>query len=179
MKNRLALLSILLAAGLAMAGTATASGASDLLKFTGKEVRVVAMGDQLKIYENGKVVKEITIPEGEYNLTIGMLEHKLVFYKMTSEEMEKMQAEHEKEISKWIEIANKDSRVQELTNGEGIQYKGTKSNVVFSVISSEDEVILTVKVGDKYYKITIDLSSETVKSVEEQEGPVYSVTINR
>jgi len=36
MKNRLALLGILLVAGLAMAGIATALGAGNLLKFAGK-----------------------------------------------------------------------------------------------------------------------------------------------
>ena len=169
-KNRLALLSILLAAGLAMAGMATAFGASDLLKFAGKEVRVVAMGEQLKIYENGKVVKQIPMPEGEYNFTIEAagrkLTHKLVIHKMTKEEMEKIQAEHEKEMKKWIEIVNKDSRIQELTNGKGIQSKD-----VISVITGS-EVILTVEVEGKYYKITIDLNNETVKSIEEQSSAI-------
>jgi len=189
-KNRLALLSILLAAGLAMAGMATAFGASDLLKFAGKEVRVVAMGEQLKIYENGKVVKQIPMPEGEYNFTIEAagrkLTHKLVIHKMTKEEMEKIQAEHEKEMKKWIEIANKDTSVQELTNGKGIQYKGKEYNVI-SAITGGEEVILMVKVGEKYYKITIDLNSERVKSIEEQSyavirncyGPYVSIDCSK
>ena len=173
MKKRLALLSILLVAGLAMAGIATAFGASNLLKFAGKEVRVVAMGEQLKIYENGKVVKEIPISEGEYNFTIEAgghkLTHKLVVHKMTKEEMEKMQAEHEKEMKKWIEIANKDSRIRELTNGEGIR----KYNVI-TAASSKDEVVLGVDIGGKWYKITIDLNNETVKSIEKHESPSIS-----
>ncbi|MHC1590089.1 MAG: hypothetical protein ACXQTQ_03920, partial [Candidatus Hecatellaceae archaeon] len=108
MKGRLALLSILLVAGLLMAaGTGSALGAGNPLKFAGKEVRVVAMGEQIKIYEGGKLVKEITMPEGEHSIeTSG---YKIVFRKMTSEEIEKAQAEHEKEISKWLEIVNKDS----------------------------------------------------------------------
>ena len=111
-------------AGLAMAGIATAFGASNLLKFAGREVRVVAMGEQLKIYENGKVVKEIPMPEGEYNFTIEAAGHKLLHkitaHNMTKEEVEKTQAEYKR---KWLEIANKDSRIQELTNGEGIHKK--------------------------------------------------------
>jgi len=166
MKNRLALLSILLVAGLLMAGIGTTLGAGNLLKFAGKQVSAVAMNDQLKIYEDGKLVKEITLPEGEY--TIETSGHKIIFRKMTKEEIEKAQAEHEKEMEKWIEIVNKNSRIQELTNGKGIQSK----DIISTITGSEDEVTLTVKVEGKYYKITIDLNSETVKSIEEQSSAV-------
>ena len=83
--NRLALFSILLVAGLVMGGTATALGANDLLQeFTGKEVVVVAMNDQLKVYEDGKLVKEITLPEGEYTIeTPGGHKVVIVSHKMT------------------------------------------------------------------------------------------------
>ena len=67
-------------------------------------------------------------------------------------------------MNEWLEIANKDSRIQELVSGEGIQ----KDDVVNWAIINEDVVILTVKVEGKYYKITIDLNSKIVKSVEEQ-----------
>ncbi len=167
-ENKSALLGILLVAGVVMAGMATAFGAGDLLKFAGKEVKVVAMGEQLKIYENGKVVKEIAVPEGEYNFTIEAagheLLHKITVHKMTKEEIEKAQAEHEKKMNKWLEIANNDGRIRELTNGKGIQSK----DLIGAITSGGDKVILTVKVEGKYYKITIDLNGETVKSVEEQ-----------
>ncbi len=162
MKKRLALLSILLVAGLAMAGIATAFGAGNLLKFAGKEISAVAMNDQLKIYEDGKLVKEITLPKGEY--TIETSGYKIVFRKMTKEEIEKAQLEYEKELNKWLEIVNKDSRIQELTNEKGIQSK----DVISAITGNGDEVTLMVKVEGKYYKITIDLNSKTVKSVEEQ-----------
>ena len=162
MKNRLALFGILLVIGLIMAGIGTALGAGDLLKFAGKEVSAVAMNNQLKIYEDGKLVKEITLPEGEY--TIEASGHKIVFYKMTQEEIEEAQAEHEKEMNKWLEIVNNDSGIQELTKGKGIQSK----DVTSTITSGDDKVTLTVKVEGKYYKITIDLNSEIVKSVEEQ-----------
>ncbi|MHC1586104.1 MAG: hypothetical protein ACXQTV_01000, partial [Candidatus Hecatellaceae archaeon] len=108
MRSRLALLSILLVVGLLMAaGAGPALGASNLLKFAGREVRVEAIGEQLKIYEDGKLVKEITIPEGEYSFTIEVaghkLTHKIVIHKMTQEEIERAQAEYEKEMSKWLE----------------------------------------------------------------------------
>ena len=162
MKNRLALLSVLLVAGLLMAGIGTALGAGNLLKFAGKQVSAVAMNDQLKIYEDGKLIKEVTLPKGEY--TIETSEYKITVHKMTKEEIEKAQAEHEKEMNKWLEIVNNDSRIQKLTNGKGIQSK----DVISAITSGGDEVILTVKVEGKYYKITIDLNNEIVKSVEEQ-----------
>ena len=166
MKNRFALLSVLLVAGLLMAGIGTALGAGSLIKFERKEISAIAINDQLKIYEDGKLVKEVTLPEGEY--TIETSRHKIVFRKMTKEEMKKRQAEHEKEMEKWIEIVNKDGRIQELTNGKGIKIK----DVVSAITGSGDEVILMVKVEGKYYKITIDLNSEIVKSIEEQSSAV-------
>ena len=172
MKNGLALLSILVVAGVVMAGIATVSGTSNLLKFAGKEVRIVAIGEQLKIYENGKVVKEIPISEGEYTFTIKggghKLRHKLVIHKMTEEEIEKAQAEHKRKMSKWLEIVNKDSRIKELTNGKGIH----PEDLINAITSDEHKVILTVRVEGKYYKITIDLNSETVKSIEEQNSSI-------
>ena len=41
-----------------------ALGAGDLLKFAVKQVS--AVNEQLKIYEDGKLVEEVTLPEGEY-----------------------------------------------------------------------------------------------------------------
>jgi len=174
MKNRLALLSILLVAGLLMAGMGTVLGAGNLLKFVGKQVSAEATNNQLKIYEDGKLVKEVTLPEGEYTYTIKTTKisgHKIVFRKMTPKEIEKAQAEHEAEMNKWLEIANKDSRIQELTNGNGIG----KDNVITAAESiNKEEVVLGVDIGGKWYKITIDLNNETVKSIEEHESPSIS-----
>ncbi len=54
MKNRLALLGILLVAGLLMAGMGIVLGAGNLLKFAEKRVSVEAVNDHLKIYEERK-----------------------------------------------------------------------------------------------------------------------------
>ena len=167
-EKRLALLSILLVAALAAAGIVTASGASDLLKPAGKEVKiveevVVMNGEQIRkirIFEDGKLLKELPV-SGEYIIeTSG---YKIVFHKITQEDIEKSRAEHEKEMNEWLKIVNSDSRIQELTNGEGIQLED-----VLWAKSNGYEVILTVNIGGKYYKVTIDLNNETVKSVEEQ-----------
>jgi len=176
MKSKLALLSILLAAGLAMAGIATAFGAGNLPKFAEKRVSVEAVNDQLKIYEDGKLVKELTL-SGEY--TINISGHTIVFRKkMTSEEMKEKIAEHQENLNKWIEIANKDSRVQELTNGEGIGYKEGKYTLLYSITIKKgkpvpvgeqaDTAILAFKANGKIYEVKIDLKSEKVTSVEER-----------
>ncbi|RLG81342.1 MAG: hypothetical protein DRO09_02075, partial [Thermoprotei archaeon] len=68
-----------------------------------------------------------------------------------------------KEMNEWLKIVNNDSRIQELTNGEGIQPED-----VLWAKSNGYEAILTVKVGGEYYEVTIDLNSGTVRSVEEQ-----------
>jgi len=182
MKNRLALLSTLLVAGLLMAGVGTALGAGNLLKFAGKEVSAVAMNDQLKIYEDGKLVKEVTLPEGEYVWESSG--HRLVLHKMTSEEMKKKIAEHQEKLDKWLEIANKDSRVQELTNGEGIQYKEGEYILRYSLTTGEgklvpvgepaDTAILAFEANGKIYEVRIDLNSETVTSVEERSSNMRS-----
>ena len=169
--NRLALFSILLVAGLAMGGVAAALGANDLLQgFAGKEVALVVMNDQLKVYEgkvykDGKLVKEITLsPGGKYIIeTPGGRKVVIIRHKEVGRQIEKAQAEHKKEMDKWLEIVNKDSRIYKLTNGEGIHEEMVSSSIV-----EGDVVTLMVKVGGKYYKITIDLNSEIVKSVEEQ-----------
>ena len=182
MKNRLALLSILLVAGLLMAGIGTALGAGNLLKFAGKQVSAVAMNDQLKIYEDGKLVKEVTLPEGEYVWESSG--HKLVLHKMTSEEMKKKIAEHQEKLNKWLEIANKDSRVQELTNGEGIQYKEGEYILRYSLTTGKgkpvpvgepaDTTILAFEANGKIYEVRINLNSETVTSVEERSSNMRS-----
>jgi len=68
-KNRLALLSVLLIAGVLMSGIGTVLGAGDLLKFSGKQVSASVTTNEegiqvVTIREDGKVVKEVTLPEG-------------------------------------------------------------------------------------------------------------------
>ena len=124
MKNRLALLSILLIAGLVMAGIGTALGAGDILKFAGKRVSASVMTnedgmDEVTIREDGKVVKGFLL-EDSGNYTIETSDGKIVIaiWKMTKEEMKKHQAEAEAEKNEFLEIAKKDSRVQELIDGK-------------------------------------------------------------
>ena len=172
MKNRIGLLSVLFVTGLLIAGMGTALGAGDVLKFAGKEIRAVAMGDEVALYEDGKLIESFALSESETYIWESS-DHKLVMGKMTAEEMEQMQADHEAEMNNWLEIVNEDSRIQELTNGEGIKYKGEKYGIL-GAMNTEDEVILTVNIEGKFYEITIDLNSETVESVEEQSSGMRS-----
>ncbi|MBC8521706.1 MAG: hypothetical protein H8D26_06935, partial [Methanomicrobia archaeon] len=109
-RNRVALLGALLVTGLVLAGLGTALGVGEVFQEIGKAVGVVAIGNQVTVYEDGKVIENFTLPEGgeytwetsDYGIHIGT---------MTEEEMEKRQAEHEAELNKWLEIAKNDSRV--------------------------------------------------------------------
>lgn len=81
-----------------------------------------------------------------------------------NESIEKSRAEHEAELNEWLEIAKKDERVQELIAGK--EYEVVSTGQLFS--EKGRMAILTLKVEDKYYKITINMNSETVESVEEE-----------
>ena len=83
---------------------------------------------------------------------------------LSKEEAEKAEAEHEAEFNEWLEIAKKDERVQELIAGK--EYEIVSTGEVFS--QEGRTAILTLKVDEKYYEITINMNSETVESVEEQ-----------
>ncbi len=172
MKNRLALLSILLVAGLLMAGMATAFGAEKTLQ--GKPSVFRALVDQngsVVIDQDGKVVQVFTLPEGEeYNwetssggIRIG---------KMTSEEIQRKQAEHETTLNKWFEIAKKDSRVQEITTGKDYKIFGAGQAGTYE----KPVAVLGLEVEGKYYKVAVDLKSEAVISVEEQNSSKIEIS---
>lgn len=178
MKNRVALLSMLLVLGLLMAGIGTALGAGNLLKFAGKQVSASVMTnedglDVVTIREDGKVVKEFILPESSGDYTIETSDGKIVIGEMTKEEMEKHQAEAEAEKNELLEIAKKDSSVQELISGR--DYKVVGMSTSGTVKGESDTAILVLEVEGKYYEVTIDLNSETVESVEEKSSGVTEI----
>jgi len=87
-----------------------------------------------------------------------------VFGNLSKEEIEKAQTEYEAELNEWLEIAKKDERVQELIAGK--EYEIVSTRETFS--QEGRTAILTFKVEEKYYEITINMDSETVETVEEQ-----------
>jgi len=156
-KKRIVLPCILLVAGFAIASMATAFGAGSLLSFEEKEIGLVAVGGKLRVCEDGHVVKELNIQEGEYIVERsgnGLKLRRVV--EATPETKEK--------INESIEIANRDSRIRELTDDNGLR----QENVDTAVING-NEIKLTVKIGDKCYEIVVDLENETVKSIKEIE----------
>lgn len=171
-RNRVALLGALLVTGLVLAGIGTAFGVGEAFQEIGKTVSVVGIGDQVTVYEDGKVIENFTLPEGG-NYTWETTDYGIHIDTMTEEEMEKRQAEHEAELNKWLEIAKKDSRVQELI--EDKEYNVTSAGTSFTGGMDEqkiDTAFLTLDVEGKYYVVTIDMNSETVKSVEEKSSGV-------
>jgi uncharacterized protein YggL (DUF469 family) len=172
-RNRVALLGALLVTGLVLAGLGTALGVGEAFQEIGKSVGVVAIGNQVTVYEDGKVIDNFTLPEGE-SYTWETSDYGIHVGTMTEEEMEKIQTEHEAEFNKWLEIAKKDSRVQELI--EDKEYKAVNAGKG-GKIGEEGTAFLTLDVEGKYYVVTIDLDSETVKSVEEVQNLAGGVTV--
>jgi hypothetical protein len=73
-------------------------------------------------------------------------------------------------MNKLLEIAKRDSRVQELVEREDYRVAAIGRIVGIGQQGNHDEsvAILTLEVKGRYYWVTIDLSNETVKSVEER-----------
>jgi len=165
-RNRVALLGALLVTGLVLAGLGTALGVGEAVQgIMRKTVSIVGTGDQVIVYEDGKVIENFTLPEGE-EYTWETSDYGIHISTMTEEEMDKRQAEHEAELNKWLEIAKNDSRVRELI--EDREYKAVYAGKGGKI--GEDTAFLTLDVEGKYYVVAIDRDSETVKLVEEQQS---------
>lgn len=172
----MALLGALLVTGLVLAGLGNALGAGAVFQEKAKVFGAMVISDQVTIYEDGKVIQNFTLPEGEREeYTWDTSDGAIHIFKMTEEEMEKRQAEAEAQMNRSLEIAKKDSRVQELIVGK--EYNVTVMGTSFTGRMDEqkiDTAFLMLEVEGKYYVVTIDLNSETVKSVEEQQSPAGS-----
>jgi len=182
-RNRVALLGALLVTGLVLAGLGTALGVGEAFQEIGKAVSVVGIGDQVTVYEDGKVIDNFTLPEGG-NYTWETSDHAIHIFTIPKEEMEKIRAESEAEKNKLLEIAKNDSRVQQLIDGKDYKVIGVVRTVAgqgeYPTIlpvgkGNADTAILTLDVEGKHYEITIDMNSETVESIEEQSSGRTSV----
>ena len=163
-RNRVALLGALLVIGLVLAGLGTALGVGGVFQFE-KTFRTVVITDQVTICEDGKtVVQNFTLPEGE-EYTWETSEGGIHIFTTTEEETEKRQAELEAELNKCLEIAKRDSRVQELLEGKEYNVLGTGTGIRDG--EKIDRTLLVLEVEGKTYVVKIDMNSETVKSVEE------------
>lgn len=173
-KDRLVLLGSLTVIGLVLAGIGSAFGAGTALQ--GKPVVFRAVVDQngsVVIDRDGKIVQTFImpdVPEGEVR-TWETSSGRVTIHNMTKKEIEELQAKHEIERNKLLDIAKRDSRFQELVAGKdykmlGIGQAGTGNKI--------DTKIITFEIEGKYYKVTIDMNSETVKSVEQSSEPKVS-----
>ncbi|MCD6411529.1 MAG: hypothetical protein J7L20_03780 [Thermoplasmata archaeon] len=157
-KKRIVLPCALLVAGFAIASMATVFGAGSLLIFEEKEIGLVAVGGKLRVCEDDHVVRELNIQEREYIVERSGNGLKLCrVMEATPETKEK--------INESIEIANRDSRIRELTNDNGL-----RQEIADTAVINGNEIKLTVKIGDKCYEIVVDLENETVKSIKEIEA---------
>ena len=177
-KNRVVLLGALLVLGLVLAGIGTVLGVGEVFQGINEKVvcGVIVVGNQVTLYEDGKAIDNFTLPEGE-EYTWENVDYAIHVGPVTAEE--KRQAEEsEAEMNRSLEIAKRDSRVQELI--EGKEYDVISAGTSFTGGMAEriiDISVLTLEVEGKYYVVTVDMNSETVMSVEEQQSPSGFVSI--
>lgn len=194
MKNRLALLGNLLVIGLILAGIGSALGAGTVLQKPDLFLAKISDGN-IVVSKNNEVIDTLTLQEGK-NYTLDTSGGSIRLGYLTKEEMERAQAERSAELNNLIEIAKRDSKVQKLIEGKKYTVIGTglmgfsnpqtvyissepNENGTYDLIAPHDGKEKTGFVGleieGKYYKVTIDLNGETVKSIEEQASPVMTV----
>ncbi|NJD76384.1 MAG: hypothetical protein FIB08_04715 [Candidatus Methanoperedens sp.] len=173
-RNRVALLGGLFVIGLTLAGIGNALGAGTAFQGIEEGIRAIATGDQVTIYKGDKVVQNFTLQEGQ-EYTWNTSNGGIYIGRMTKEEIEKKQAGHEAEFNESLEVAMKDSRVQEIIAGKGYRIVGAivGAGEGSALTGTGQETgnkmsTLTFKVEDKYYRVMIDMKNETVTSVEEQ-----------
>ena len=173
MKNRMALLCSLLVFGLILVGIGSAVGTGTAFQGKADVFEAMLVNDTIEISRNGHTIKTLTMPEGKEGFSMEIADGGGIHIGyLTEEEMEEHQAEHQMQLDEWMELAENDSGFQEIIAGK-------EYNVVTSGQSSGPEgntVFLVFDVEGEYYKVTIDLDSKTVKSIEEQdsgEGSIY------
>ena len=177
-KNRIGLLSILLVAGLLMASIGTALGAGNMFQGfgSGKDVALVMADGQMTIYEDGKAIENLTLnlQEGEAYTwdyengkikvgTISIEDIQIEENNGLQMNMGDLGARSGTELNEFIEIAEKDSKVQEIIEGNDYQV------VANAVMTEGGSKILRLMfdVEGKLYEVKIDFDSKTVKSVDE------------
>ncbi|MDW7727503.1 MAG: hypothetical protein SCH70_10430 [Candidatus Methanoperedens sp.] len=190
-RNRLALLGSLLVVGLMLAGIGSALGAGTVLQKPDLFLAKISDGN-IVISKNNEVIDTLTLEEGK-NYTLDTSGGSIRIGYLTKEEMERAQAKRSVELNKLIEIAKKDGEVQKLIEGKNYTVIGTglagfsnqiymskpNENGTFDLIAphegKEKIGFVGLEIEGKYYKVMIDLNSETVKSIEEQASPVMTV----
>ena len=174
MKNRLALLGILLIAGLFIVLSVPVR-----TEITSSEgVSVAIEGSQGTIYKDGKVLQTFTLPrsyfEGEedYEYTWNSSNISEGGIRIGKKVIKKVEIP-EAQLNELIEIAKEDNRVWKFI--EGKEYKVTAATIDplrekndTRIYSENQEALMVLEVEGKYYQIRINLLSKTVLHVREQ-----------
>lgn len=111
------------------------------------------------------------MPEGK-NVTFVTPNGAVVVGRLTKEEIQRKQADSETELNRLFEIAKRNSSVQEIIAGKSYQLIGTGQ-------IGKASAVLSLEIDGKYYKVTIDLNSETVKLIEEQNSSRIEVNYEK
>ena len=179
MKNRLALLGILLIAGLLIAGLFIVLNVPVRTEFTNSEgVSVAIEGSQGTIRKDGKVLHTFTLPrsyfEGEEDyeytwISSNISEEEIRIGKKVIKKVEIPEAQ----LNELIKISKEDNRVWKFI--EGKEYKVTaatidplRENNDIRTYSENQEALMVLEVEGKHYQIRINLLSKTVCHVREQ-----------
>lgn len=174
MKNRLALLGILLIAGLFIVLSVPVR-----TEFTSSEgVSVAIEGSQGTIYKDGKVLQTFTLPrsyfEGEedYEYTWNSSNISEGGIRIGKKVIKKVEIP-EAQLNELIEISMEDKRVWKLI--EQKEYKVTAATIDplrekndTRIYSENQEALMVLEVEGKYYQIRINLLSKTLSDVREQ-----------
>jgi len=172
MKKRIGMLAILGAVGIVMGVSAYAAGFNannildNIIPSEATEITVTGTDKGVDVIasKDGKVLKETHLPPGNYTFETSDGGGAVSIGTMPDKEMKEKQAEIETETNEILEIAKKDTMVQELLEGKNYTLTG--------MARSADVAILTLEVEGKTYEITVDRNSETVETVEQGSGKV-------
>ena len=160
-KNRIGMIGVLLVAGFVLGLVGNALGAGELIQGTPKvvttEMIIIVTDDQAVTYENGEVIENITFSKETQEDGVFIIDDSsdiLQILRVSKEEADKIHAGEEAERNKSIEIAMKDSVVQELVGGK----KSVSGREVFlrggwsvddadhqAIQISENELILNIR----------------------------------
>ena len=174
MKSKTALLCGLLVLGLTLVGVGSAFGAGAAFRGNADMFGARLVNDTIEISRNDHVIEILTLPDGREGFSMEIADGGGIHIGyLTEEEIEEHQAEHQMQLDEWLEMAEKDSRVQDVIVGK--EYTIVASGQSFGPEGST--AFLLFDVDGEYYKVTIDLDSETVKSVDEQDSSDGSIYI--
>lgn len=176
-KNKVALIAVALAVGLGLAGVGTVTGASEIFRGPPDIIEAKLSDGDLVILRNGEAVKTLTLSEGEEGFSIetsnGGIRLKLLAGEERVEIVDKLGIGEEPDLNKLLEIAERDGRVQELITGKeyevitAMQSGGLDGGLRIGVLTLELEET------NQLYKVTMDLKTETVESIQEVLQPLY------